>query len=407
MRPIEIHPDAKEYILKLLDKAKEYGIVPGKDLVFKAGLKPENIYKKINRKHKSNKNLPDWCDKPIPCDVFITNKGVPFARIDKNVKSGFFGSYFRCQNLLTGEIIGVKKQYQSLLGGSDIESENKALQALGALKAKPIIKKRAFWKRDTCYTFLSHIEGKPAEIYQDLFSKFLSPSEIEHSFNELELKRVQSPEFAFLVAVSSLLNLKFIHENRYMHRDINANNILIGGEYSIASIIDFGLAQYLPAGKTYISEMPRAGADFVTPECKQQHKNFWRENIFLGVIKAIFRCYHYKYSQHDDIYALGVRLEKLGIIKTLAQSTKKEYQEFAGILTSMKADSKSDRPASLDEMFIKVNDIFLAEDNKKINKCFTATDRLLSFFFNVRSRILAKPTQKVDTSLQPENNILR
>ncbi len=97
-------------------------------------------------------------------------------------------------------------------------------------------------------------------------------------FTEMESKKIMK---------QILEGLKYLHENRIMHRDLKLSNIMFKKENTLEhlQILDFGLAQRLDVTKYLFKRCGTPG--YIAPEI-----------ILLGSNK--------KYSEKCDIFSAGV-----------------------------------------------------------------------------------------------------
>jgi serine/threonine protein kinase len=92
----------------------------------------------------------------------------------------------------------------------------------------------------------------------------------------------------------SCLGLKFLHDRRIVHRDINPNNILVMkiNNLDVAKLCDFGFSKNLPVLQSHWFSGPCGTEDYMPPE----------------VALALDDAGEIIYRKETDIYALGVTM---------------------------------------------------------------------------------------------------
>ncbi|KAJ3436947.1 mitogen-activated protein kinase kinase kinase 20-related [Anaeramoeba flamelloides] len=99
------------------------------------------------------------------------------------------------------------------------------------------------------------------------------------------------------IAYSLLNNLKFIHNNSIIHRDVKPQNIVISND-GIPRLTDFSCAIELKENSEQIYDKYVGTKPYFDPELQPEEENEDVQNLF-------------PYTFAHDIYALGVTLEKL------------------------------------------------------------------------------------------------
>lgn len=204
-----------------------------------------------------------------------------------------------CRNLLTGAVREVAiKKLMSSLPVHIIEKARR--EASIRIKSDNLVEMIAFVEKESSSTFeesqyyiiseLLHCVSL-ADILKGNFNDF-SGCEIGFARELFELKKSNSKDFTVKIITQVLSGLMALHDQGYIHRDIDPTNIVVTNEGHI-KLIDFGICKQI--GNTTDTEKKGAATIFGTYMGKPEYS---APELANGLIDS--------HSYSTDIYAVGI-----------------------------------------------------------------------------------------------------
>ncbi|CAK58413.1 unnamed protein product (macronuclear) [Paramecium tetraurelia] len=238
------------------------------------------------------------------------------------IGTGAFSEVYQALDNKTGKILAIKTV--KLQGGKD-----QIFRTINALKAEIKLLKKLQHKNIIKYYFT---EISPDHSYVDIALEYIAQGSLRKVINKVRLDETNVRIYARQI----LEGIQYLHENKVIHRDIKAANILVDSDGTI-KLSDFGTSKVLESEENLIiqNKSLKGTPYWMAPEVCQLKAASFESDIwsFGGVVIEMIGGlppYADKYGADIDAYEL---------MKKIAQEEKPNYPQQASMLAKSFLDS--------------------------------------------------------------------
>ncbi|CAD8059539.1 unnamed protein product [Paramecium sonneborni] len=238
------------------------------------------------------------------------------------IGKGAFSEVYQALDNKTGKILAIKTV--KLQGGKD-----QIHRTINALKAEIKLLKKLQHKNIIKYYFT---EISSDQTYVDIALEYIAQGSLRKVINKV---RLDEPNVR-IYARQILEGIEYLHQNKVIHRDIKAANILVDSDGTI-KLSDFGTSKVLESEETLIlqNKSLKGTPYWMAPEVCQLKPASFESDIwsFGGVVIEMIGGqppYADKYGSDIDAYEL---------IKKIAQEEKPNYPQQTSSLAKNFLDS--------------------------------------------------------------------
>ncbi|CAD8144579.1 unnamed protein product [Paramecium pentaurelia] len=248
-----------------------------------------------------------------PSDVIVQPNKVASKRDYKKgelIGTGAFSEVYQALDNKTGKILAIKTV--KLQGGGD-----QIFRTINALKAEIKLLKKLQHKNIIKYYFT---EISQDNTYVDIALEYIAQGSLRKVINKVRLDEANVRIYARQI----LEGIQYLHQNKVIHRDIKAANILVDSDGTI-KLSDFGTSKVLDSEENLIiqNKSLKGTPYWMAPEVCQLKAASFESDIwsFGGVVIEMIGGlppYADKYGADIDAYEL---------MKKIAQEEKPNYPQ--------------------------------------------------------------------------------
>ncbi|CAK88137.1 unnamed protein product (macronuclear) [Paramecium tetraurelia] len=233
------------------------------------------------------------------------------------IGTGAFSEVYQALDNKTGKLLAIKTV--KLQGGKD-----EILRTIIALKAEIKLLKKLQHKNIIKYYFT---EISPNQSYVDIALEYIAQGSLRKVINKVRLDEANVRIYARQI----LEGIQYLHQNKVIHRDIKAANILVDSDGTI-KLSDFGTSKVLESEETLIiqNKSLKGTPYWMAPEVCQLKAASFESDIwsFGGVVIEMIGGlppYADKYGADIDAYEL---------MKKIALEEKPNYPQQTSTLAT-------------------------------------------------------------------------
>ncbi|CAD8144682.1 unnamed protein product [Paramecium octaurelia] len=260
-----------------------------------------------------------------PSDVIVQSNKVGTKRDYKKgelIGTGAFSEVYQALDNKTGKILAIKTV--KLQGGKD-----QIFRTINALKAEIKLLKKLQHKNIIKYYFT---EISPDHSYVDIALEYIAQGSLRKVINKVRLDETNVRIYARQI----LEGIQYLHENKVIHRDIKAANILVDSDGTI-KLSDFGTSKVLESEENLIiqNKSLKGTPYWMAPEVCQLKAASFESDIwsFGGVVIEMIGGL----PPYADKY--GADIEAYELMKKIAQEEKPNYPQQTSMLAKSFLDS--------------------------------------------------------------------
>jgi serine/threonine protein kinase len=175
----------------------------------------------------------------------------------RRLGKGAFGVVYSAREKRTQLIVAVKERDCDVQDETMKKLFEREVQILGSVRHPALLSLHG------CTPFVEHPDHMPAILTPFMANGSLEDIMKKERSGNAPAEWTMTRKLIVLLGIAS--GMMFMHENRYIHRDLKPGNVLID-EHFEPKIGDFGLSKFVPSGQTLYQSMHDGTPHFMAPE---------------------------------------------------------------------------------------------------------------------------------------------